>query len=84
MKDNSLNCSDSGCSNEIKAVSGLFFFVNEALRNFLSFVQRTRDGQAGGQGQSNVNRQAEKKYHQKNREQMPLEQLIKTGFYPFS
>lgn len=84
MNNSSLNYSDSGCSRETKAASGFFFFMNEVLGNFTGFIHRTQDGKVGVKGRSNVNHRAKEQGHQETNKQMPLEQLIKTGFYPFS
>jgi len=83
MKDSSIEYTNGGYPTGTKAAAGLFFFVNEVSGNFINFIHRIRDGRARVKGQSNVNRQVKKQCHQENVKPMPLERLIRTGFYPF-
>lgn len=83
MRDNPINYSLGGYSNEAKAVAGFSFFVNGVFEKFKNFTLRVRDGQAEAKDRLNSKRQAKKQCHRITTRQMPLERLIRTGFYPF-
>jgi len=83
MKDSSIDYTHSGYSIGTRSACGLFFFVSEVSGNFINFIHRIRDGRVRVKGQSNVHRQVQKQGRQENTKPMPLERLIRSGFYPF-
>jgi hypothetical protein len=83
MRDNHINDSFGGYANAAKAVAGFSVFVNGVFEIFKNFTLRIRDGQAETKDQLDSKRQAEKQCHRITSKPMPLEQLIRTGFYPF-
>jgi hypothetical protein len=83
MKDNKCNYTISGYSNEVKAVSGLSFIVNGIFESFKNFTIRMQEGQSVVRHTLNRKHDVPDLIHQEPFKQMPLEQLIRMGFYHF-
>lgn len=83
MRDNNINYTIGGYAYATKAVSGFSCLVNGVFENFKNFTLRIQDGQAELKDQWNRKRQVKTQCHQNTIKRMPLEQLIRTGFYPF-
>jgi len=83
MKDNTRDFSNSGYSNGADVASGFTSFVTEIFKNLKSFAIRLRDRPAQAMHQSDRNREMLNQAHQESSKRMPLEKLIRTGFYPF-
>jgi len=83
MKANDMNYTMNGCSNEVKAVSGFVFFANAVFENLRQLTIRVRDGQAEMEDRLNREHRVNEQRHQNTNKRMPLEQLIRKGFYPF-
>jgi len=83
MKDNAISYTISGYSNETKAVSGFSLLVNRVFENFRNFTTRILDERSEIKSQINRKPQVKQPCHQNTDKQMPLERLIRTGYYPF-
>jgi len=83
MKANDMNYTMNGCSHEVKAVSGFVCFANAVFENLRQLTIRVRDRQEEVEDRLNNEYRMNEQRHQKTNRRMPLERLIRTGFYPF-
>jgi hypothetical protein len=83
MKDSNKDYTISGYSNETKAVSEFFLLVNGVFESFKNLTIQIQDGQAEATDQLKRKRRVKKHCDQITIKNMPLENLIRTGFYPF-
>ena len=83
MRDNNKDLTIGEFSSEIEAVSGFASFMTRVFSNFKNRDIQLQDEHAVAEHQSDRRRKVEKQYHHETIKQMPLEQLIRTGFYPF-
>jgi hypothetical protein len=83
MSDNNINSTIGGFAYATKAVSEFFCLLSGVFENFKNFTLRIHNGQAELKDQWNMKRQVKTQCHQNTIKRMPLEQLIRTGFYPF-
>jgi hypothetical protein len=83
MSDNHRNFSISGYPNETDVVSGFFSLVTGIYKNLKNLAIRMRDEQTGARHQSNRKREMLNQVQQESIKRMPLEKLIRMGFYHF-
>jgi len=83
MRDTNREFTISGYSNETGVVSGFTSFVTGISDYFRKSAIRMRDEQAEARQQSNRKREMLNQVQQESMKRMPLEKLIRMGFYHF-
>jgi hypothetical protein len=83
MSDNNNDFSISEYSNEPDVVSGFTSSVTGIFANLKNFTMRMRDEQAEARQQENRKREMINQVRQESIKRMPLEKLIRMGFYHF-
>jgi len=83
MKDNNSDMAIGGYSEPAQAVSGFTSLVTGILENLQGLVDRMRHEQAQTRDQLDRKRAALCEFHQQSSKRMPLEKLIRMGFYHF-
>jgi hypothetical protein len=83
MKDNNSDLAMSGYSKQAEVVSGFTFLVTGIIKKLGNFAIRLRDEQSEARRQANRKRAMLRQVHQESSKRMPLEKLIRMGFYHF-
>ncbi|MCG6888979.1 MAG: hypothetical protein LJE92_05280 [Gammaproteobacteria bacterium] len=83
MNDKNSGFAISGYSKQTAVVSGFTSLVTGIIKNLKHFPTRMQDEQAKARLQSNRKRSMLHQVHQQSIERMPLEKLIRMGFYHF-
>ncbi len=83
MKNHNSDFAISGYAKQAEVVSGFTSLVTGIIKNLIEFTARLRDEQAEARHQASRKRAMLSQVHQESSKRMPLEKLIRTGFYHF-
>jgi hypothetical protein len=83
MKNNTSDFAMGGYSEQVEVESGMTSLVTGILENLRKFLIRMRQEQVKNKRQSDSKRAALRQFQQESSKRMPLEKLIRMGFYHF-
>ena len=83
MKNNTSDFAMGGYSKQVEVESGMTSLVTGILENLRKFLIRMRQEQVRNKRQSDSKRAALRQFQHESSKRMPLEKLIRMGFYHF-
>ena len=83
MKNHNSDFAISGYAEQAEVVSGFTSLVTGIIKNLIEFTIGLRDEQAEASHQASRKRAMLSQVHQESSKRMPLEKLIRMGFYHF-